>query len=135
MCRCLAARCPVNLENSVSYDIYLYHPEVKSAALRGAELDGSDHPAIPDNVKNDFTHRLLKYDYKQESVSADCTEFVHNNDNWSIQVNVFRSEIAFSVPYWDDVENAVFEALRTAHELADNDDLVVYDPQTGEWSE
>jgi hypothetical protein len=48
---------------------------------------------------------------------------------------VFRTEIAFSVPYWDDAENAIFEALQTARELADIGDIVVYDPQTGGWSE
>jgi len=119
----------------MSYDIYLYRPEVKTASLGGAELDEFDHPVIPDDVQQRFADRLLKYDYELESTNANCTEYIHNNKKWSIQVAVFPTEIAFSVPYWDDAENAIFEALQTAHELADDDDLFVYDPQTGEWSE
>jgi hypothetical protein len=74
----------------------------------------------------------LKYDYELESKNPNCTEYIHKNRKWSIQVAVFSTEIAFSVPYWDDAENAIFEALQTAHELADNGDIVVYDPQSGE---
>jgi len=119
----------------MSYNIYLYRPEVKAAALAGAELDEFEHPVIPDEVRQGFIDRLLKYDYELESTTPRRAEYIHKNRAWSIQVVVYSSEIAFSIPYWDDAENAIFEALQTAHELADTGDLVVYDPQTGEWSE
>ncbi len=119
----------------MSYNIYLYHPDVKTQAAAGAELDGFPHPEIPDVVRQRFVDRLLKYDYKLESDRPQCREFIHTNKVWSIQVAVFPAEIAFSVPYWDDAENAIFEAMQTAHELADTGELAVYDPQTGEWSE
>lgn len=119
----------------MSYDVYLYHPDVKTALQNGAELDEVDCPVIPNEVRQQFIERLLKYDFELESQNANCTEFIHKNKKWSIQVAVFSTEIAFTVPYWEDVENAVFEALQTAHELADTGQLAVYDPQTGEWND
>lgn len=119
----------------MSYDIYLYGPEVKTAFLSGAELDKIENPLIPDDVRQRFADRLLNYDYELQSKNPTCTEYVHKNKDWSIQVAVFQTEIVFSVPYWNDAENAIFEALQTAHELADHDDLFVFNPQTGEWSD
>jgi hypothetical protein len=119
----------------MSYNIYLYHPDVKSKAASVEDLDEIDFPTIPDDTRQRFVQRLLKYNYELETDNPNGKEFIHKNRKWSIQVVVFRTEIAFSVPYWDDAENAVFEALQTAHELADGGDLVVYDPQTEEWSE
>jgi hypothetical protein len=94
----------------MSYNVYIYHPDVKAAASAGAEIDEIDLPAIPDDVRQRFVERLLKYDYELETKNPNCTEYIHKNRNWSIQVAVFRTEIAFSVPYWDDAENAIFEA-------------------------
>ena len=119
----------------MSYNVYLYHPDVKTAAATGAEIDEIDVPIIPEEVRQRFVDRLLRHDYELETTNPNCTEYIHKNRKWSIQVAVFRTEIAFSVPYWDDAENAIFEALQTAHELAHNGDIVVYDPQTEEWSE
>ena len=48
---------------------------------------------------------------------------------------VSHLKLLFSVPYWNDAENAIFEALQTAHELCDTGEMVVFDPQTGDWSE
>lgn len=119
----------------MSYNVFLYHPDMKAAAADGAEIDEIDVPLIPEDVRQRFVDRLLKYDYELETTDPDCTEYIHKNRKWSIQITVFNTEIAFSVPYWDDAENAIFKALQTAHELADSGDIVVYDPQTGEWSE
>jgi hypothetical protein len=119
----------------MSYNVYLYHPDVKAAASAGAEIDEIDLPAIPEDVRQRFVERLLKYDYELETKNPNCTEYIHKNRKWSIQVAVFRTEIAFSVPYWNDAENAIFEALQTAHELCDTGEMVVFDPQTGDWSE
>lgn len=119
----------------MSYNLYLYHPDVKAIAASGAEIDEIDVPLIPEDVRQRLIDRLLKYDYELGTANPNCTEYIHKNRRWSIQVAVFRTEIAFSVPYWDDAESAIFDALQTAHELADTGEIVVYDPQTGEWSE
>lgn len=119
----------------MSYNIYLYHADVKSKAASVDELEEIDMPTIPEDTRQRFVERLLKYDYELETDNPIGKEYIHKNRKWSIQVVVFKTEIAFSVPYWDDAENAVFEALQTAHELADGGDLVVFDPQTEEWSE
>ena len=119
----------------MSYNIYLYHPDVKFKAASVDELDEIDMPTIPEDTRQQFVERLLKCDYELETDNPISKQYVHKNRKWSIQVVVFNTEIAFSVPYWDDAENAVFKALQTAHELADGGNLVVFDPQTEEWSE
>jgi len=119
----------------MSYNIYLYHPDVRSKAAAGQELDKIENPTIPEETRQRFTERLLKYDYELEADNPNGKEYIHKNRELPIQVVVFRTEIAFSIPYWADAENVVFEVLMTAHELADGGDLAVYDPQTGEWSE
>ena len=54
---------------------------------------------------------------------------------WAIQVSVFKTEIAFSIPFWDDAENAIMEASMTACEIAYDVNLRVYDPQADTWIE
>jgi hypothetical protein len=61
-------------------------------------------------------------------------EFVREVGRCPIQVAIFKTEIAFSVPYWDD-GSAISEALQDASELADTDGWVFYDPQTDTWLE
>ncbi len=95
----------------MSYNVYLYHPVVKAAASAGAEIDEIDLPAISEVVRQRFVERLLKYEYELESKNPNCTEYIHKNRKWSIQVAVFRTEIAFSVPYWDDAPRMRFLRL------------------------
>lgn len=119
----------------MSYGISLHPREIKLAHQAGAELDEFKHAPIPEAVREAFIERLLRRQYELESTNATCKTFVHRKKEWGLTVNVFKTEISFSVPYWGDAENAIFEAIMTAHELCDSGDLFVYDQQTGEWSE
>lgn len=114
----------------MSYDIYLYDISAKN----NTNFDPENPPDIPASVLNTFKQRLLNHDYRVAHEESDHAEYEHTNAKWGIQVNVFPTEIAFSVPYWDDAEDAMFEALMTANELCDDQRLAVYDPQDGSWS-
>lgn len=118
----------------MSYDIYIYD---KSA--QGIDIDSDDFgvnmPIISPALIDAFEKRLLKYDYVKCHEDSEHREYEHKNADWGVQVSIFDSEIAFSIPYWDDADNAISEALMTASELCDHGQLLVYDPQNGSWVE
>lgn len=117
----------------MSYDIYIYDKSAKEIDISSEKFGGCDMPKIPPEKIEAFKNRLLKYEYTLSHEDEKHAEYEHKNRNWGIQVNIFKTEIAFTVPYWDDADNAIFEALLTASELCDNGDLLVYDPQNGDW--
>lgn len=119
----------------MAYAILLYPRSVKHDVLDGKELGELVIPPFDDSLNEDLKLRLPVYGYSIESETPLCTEYIHENVKWAIQVAVFRTEIAFSIPYWDESEVAIESALETAYEIADSLDLVVYDQQTGGWSE
>jgi hypothetical protein len=117
----------------MSYNVSLYTNAVKVAVLAGSDLEDLQNIPIPDEILSQFKMRIEKFGYKIESTNATCNEYIHPNPKWAIQVVVFKTQIAFSIPYWDDSENAIMDALMTAHEIADDLGLSVYDPQTNGW--
>ncbi len=119
----------------MAYAILLYPRSVKHDVLAGDELDELVIPPLDLSVTEDLKLRLPVYGYSIEAETPACTEYKHENSKWAIQIAVFKTEIAFSIPYWDESEVAIENALETAYEIADSLDLVVYDQQTGEWSE
>jgi hypothetical protein len=119
----------------MSYDIYIYEKSVKNVNMEDENIDPGNFPKIPREHVEKFKSRLLKYDYQLAHEGDDSVEYEHKNSKWGIQVSIFENEISFSVPYWDDSENAIFEALMTASELCDHGELVAYDPQNGSWVE
>ncbi len=116
----------------MSYSIYIFHASVKDKVDSGLELDAFEHQPIEPSEVLSFIDRLALYGYKQDGQNT--SEFVKKVDECPIQVTVFNSEIAFSIPYWEGSEDAIFEALQDASELADSDSIVMFDPQTEEWS-
>lgn len=117
----------------MSYTVSLYTSDVKDAALAGTDLEDLQNIPIPADLLEKFKTRIEKFRYKIETNNASCAEYIHPNPKWGVHVVVFKTQIAFSIPYWDDSENAIMEALMTAHEIADDLGLCVYDPQTDEW--
>ena len=116
----------------MSYDIGLYD---KAFLRRAIEEDLGDYtvaPRLPSAVIASIRDRLLSLGYTIESEGVNCTEFIHPNDSWALQVAVFKTEIAFSVPYWDDAENAIAKAKSHARLLAQEFDLGLTDQQDGE---
>lgn len=118
----------------MSYDVCIYRAEVKAKADTGLELDEFEHPAFPAADLATIVARLERRGYRPEATGAHGREFVKDVGGCPVQVNLFPAEFAFSVPFWDNAEQAIFEALMDAAELADSDGMAVYDPQTGEWT-
>lgn len=119
----------------MSYAIHLYHPDVKAAVDRGEELDDITFPEIPEAIRQEFIRILKSYGYVLESESDQCIQYIHTNKEWGIEVCVFPTQIAFSVPFWDQAEDAIFEASMAAFEIAHDVNLLVFRPAEGEWDE
>ena len=119
----------------MSYSVYIYHRSVKAKVEQGLELDAFEHEAIPQADMARFLERLAKYGYRKEASSGVSTEFVKDVAGCPVQVAVFATEIAFSVPYWKHSPEAIAEALQDASELSDSEATVLFNPQTDGWAE
>ncbi|ADB15316.1 hypothetical protein Psta_0629 [Pirellula staleyi DSM 6068] len=119
----------------MSYNIHLFHPDVKRAVLGGEPLEKVARTSIPPAVREQLVQQLLAGNYELQAESPSSVEYIHKNKQWSIKVTVTASEIALAVPYWDDAENAIAEAHKTASELSLSGSLVIYIPQAQAWSE
>lgn len=117
----------------MSYDLYLYNPQVKNMMDNGYTIEEIQVPQIPSEVIHSFRNRLEQYDYQLVSENADRCEYLHSDKNWGVSVSIHNTEICFSVPFWDDFDDALFEARMTSAELSDTPELLVYDPQGQEW--
>jgi hypothetical protein len=102
---------------------------------QGLELDEFDHPPLDKTAVERFIGRLAKYRYNLESTTPRCREFVKDVGGCPIQVAVFSTEIAFSVPYWQNAKEAILEALQDASELVEPEHMVLFNPQDGTWAE
>ncbi len=88
----------------MSYDIYLYH----RGASQGEPLaEPGDEPPIPEWARERIAMELVERGYVLESTTANYQEFTHPRAEWGLQVCIFENEIAFSMPYWDDVQAAL----------------------------
>lgn len=120
----------------MSYTVTIYERQVKEEVEQsGKELDEVTLVPFAEEDLALFLERLLKYGYTPEDDRSPHREFIRNVNGCPIQVAVFKTEIAFSVPYWDGAEDAIFDALQDAAELSDNENWILFDPQTGEWIE
>ena len=117
----------------MSFSVRIYHPAVREQVSQGAELDGFEHPPLHEPAVRAFLEKLPEYGYQLEKRSALCKEFVKNVGECPVQVAVFKTEIAFSVPYWKDSEEAIFEALQDSAELCQEEHMVTFNQQDGEW--
>src|SRR5438105_1135581 len=107
--------------NRMSYNIYIYNRTVFDQVKKGLELDGFKLEPISQPDMARFLKRLQGYHYEKRTETAICTEFLRDVSGCPIQVAVFRTEIAFSVPSWKNSEAAIIEALQDASELADSE--------------
>ncbi len=119
----------------MSYDLYLYNPQVKHMMDQGYTIDEINVPHIPSEVIHSFRNRLEEYDYQLVNEDTGRWEYQHADKNWGVSVSIHNTEICFSVPFWDDFDDALFEARMTSAELCDSPELMIYDPQGQEWLE
>ncbi len=119
----------------MSYDIGIYHPEVRGRVEGGEDLDGFEHPQLDSAAASRFVESLAAYGYNAEPSAPDHRAFVKNVSGNEVLVHVFPTEIAFSVPYGKNSKDAIFEALQDASEILDSKHMCMFDPQTGEWAD
>ena len=115
----------------MSYDIGLYEKQFLKEAIERDLGDWTNATVIPTTIREAVVERLKSLGYKLEFTSDTCQEWIHPKEEWGLQVSVFNSEIAFSIPYWDDWENAVMEADGLARKIAEEFGLGMHDPQNG----
>lgn len=119
----------------MSYSISIFDAEVQVKHAQGLDLDAFEHPALDADLQARFMDRLAQYEYVLERESAQCKEFVRHVDSCPIQVAVFKTQISFSVPFWDGCEDAIAEAVQDASELVETAAWAIYDPQIDTWLE
>lgn len=117
---------------AMSYDIGLYDRSFLKAAIDEDIDDYTVAPPLPSGTVALVKDRLLSLGYMIESDRPDCAEYAHPNGSWGLQVLVFASEIAFTVPYWDDADSAIAQAKNHARLLALEFGLGLSDQQDGE---
>ena len=113
----------------------LPHPDVKAAMDGGKDIDAFAHTPIPEEARQEFIRILMGYRYELESESDGCVEYIHTNKEWGIQVRIFKTQIAFSVPFWEQAEDAIMDASMAASEIAHDVNLKVFHPDDGTWDE
>lgn len=118
----------------MSYDVYIYHVEVAKKTQSGIALDAFEHTPIDVADMSRFLDRIAKYGYERDN-TAGGIEFTKEVAGCAIQVAVFPTEIAFSIPFWEDLQDALTEARMDAIELSDSETTAVYDPQNDDWIE
>jgi hypothetical protein len=112
----------------MSYDFSLYEKRF----LRRAIAEGLGDWTGADDIPYEKLWLIRRCLTEKHYSTEDQEEYEHPNSIWGLQVHLFQCEVAFSVPYWDEIAAAVVVARADALDLATAADLGFYDPQTGE---
>ena len=113
----------------MSYDLQIFHREVKTQVETGLELDAFKYPKLETEDVEEFLLNLGKYGYTLEVETSEVKTF----EKGSITVNVFDTMISFTVPYGLD-DDSIFDALQDSSELIDIGNLALFNPQENEWT-
>ncbi len=118
----------------MSYDLSIYHPDVKQKVDAGFELDAFAHTPLAKADVDSFVERLELYGYQPLETVPAARVFAKTEAESLIRVSLFDTEITFSVSPPEGEEDVLFERLQDASELSDSDGLVLFNWQTGEWT-
>jgi len=90
--------------------------------------DVCEAPEIAPELIDNFKRRLAGNNYELVKNKGDVVEYQHTSSNqWSLQVRISKNEIAFTCPPKESfMFTLLYEALRTAVELCDHDELAIY---------
>ena len=116
----------------MSYDLRIFNVSIKQKFDAGFRLDEFEPPPLEAMEVERFLKRLTAYGYGLEGETPLRKGFVKQINGCPIQVGVYATEIAFSVPYWGN-QQAIFDALQDASEMCDSGRLALFDPQAGQW--
>ena len=119
----------------MSYHVYLFDPSVKTTVLAGKALDEFEHRELSDDQISYFRKRIAAYDFEEAEANEQIAVFEKKIGGCPVSVSIWPSEICFSVPYWDNNEEALFEAGMTAAEINDEGRFAVFNPQAGTWDD
>jgi hypothetical protein len=113
----------------MSYDISLYEEAFLKRAFEQNLGDWTNADPISEEKKNRIRQLLVAKGYSYAGGRVE--EYFHPNEIWAITVAIYSGEIAITIPYWKDAENAIETALTDAQDLANASQLMLYDPQMG----
>jgi hypothetical protein len=116
----------------MSYDLTIYHRDVRAAVEGGADLEDVSRPAFTREQRDAFERRLLANGYVLEFTSAEHSEYMKTFAGCPVQVAMFECEIGIGIPYWDNVEVAIRAAIKDMTALGD-ETMAMFDPQEGAW--
>ena len=115
----------------MSYDIGLYQKAFLKNAIENDLGDWTKADPIDSTVRDSIKDMLLSDGYIVDSESGVSTDLVHPKKEWGLQVCIFKGQISFSIPYWDDADNPVEETKRYAWKIAKKFNLGYHDRQEG----
>lgn len=116
----------------MSYDISLFEPHFLRRALADNLGDWTNATPLPIAALDVIRDRLRSEQFILETKRNGFEEWAHPNADWGLQVSLFKNQVAFSIPYWNDWENATMYAQDEAKALAAATGLGYYDAQSGE---
>jgi hypothetical protein len=112
----------------MSYDLALYRTEFLQQAIDNEQTAWLNPLQFETETIAQIGEWLRRRGYLLDD--PELRDYSHPREEWGIQLTIFDGEIAFTIPYWDDIAAAITAALEDAQELARFAGLALYDPQT-----
>ena len=112
----------------MSYDVALYTRAFLERALATGLGDWTNADPIPEEAVASFVRQVEAAGF----VAEGATEFNLDTPEHLAQVNVFRGELAFSIPYSDRADASIELCTRIARAVAQSHGLALWDPQADE---
>jgi len=116
----------------MSYDIALYDKIFLKRAIKEKLGDWTGSDPIPESTLHNIREALIKSGYTLEFEGDDYQEYEKKMSGCPVEVSVFKNEIAYTIPYWENAEEAVAAAIIEAKNLAKMNDLGYFDGQEDE---
>lgn len=108
--------------------VRIFNPTMATSHVRGVKPDESGAPEIKQELIENFKSRLTGNEYEFVNNKDGVLEYRHTGTNkWSLAVQISKNEIAFTCPPKQMfITNLLYEALQTASQLCDHDELAIY---------
>ena len=117
----------------MSYTLYIYPIEVMRTIQAGGDWADVEGVRLEPAEKQQVPSRLEKYGYRQVHEPSEGHEYEKNFGNQPVRVAIFGTMVVFSAPYWDELDDVLFDIRMDVLELADSPELAFHDPQQDDW--